>query len=164
MSIFSIIAISLASLCIAIGIVFLVNIRSFVSYDPDRDHKKQFNRCVNAPLIASLVEFLLFFASLIMVFVECAMDGRLNNTDSIWAPCLGLGLALGFLIGVLYWKKVKEPFLIKSFPEEYKAYQNENKNNRWGRNYYYEEGFVGQFIWVLSSLGLLLGILLAYFL
>ncbi|MDD6240713.1 MAG: hypothetical protein PUA93_03915 [Eubacteriales bacterium] len=162
MSIFLIIAIVLSGICVLAGAVLLIRIKSFVTYEPTYDHKKQFDYCFGVPGWVSIGEFLCAIATAILVFVDCCFDGKFNNNHETVSLVLILsGMVLGGIIGGLYWSKVKKPFFMKYFPEEYKA---SIKRGFFAHTYTDESLTALNFVLPLISLGLAISILVACFL
>lgn len=164
MSYYLIISVAFLSVCVLIGFVTLLKRTTFITFSKENDLKKEFKRCFQIPFFVSLAEFFLSLSSLILVFCDCGIiNGKMNEKSQIWGVCLLIGFSLGFIIGLMYWIKIKKPFFKNNFHDEYDKYI-QNVADMWVRIRvsYYELATIGNFLWPLYAVGTLLGILLSY--
>lgn len=165
MTIFLIISTCFLILVALMGFVVLFNRKKFITFSIEKDFKSQFKRCFCTPYILSIIECSFSFISFILIWCDCGFNGKLNETSEIWGPCLLGGAVIGFVIGLIYWKKIKEPFFIKNFKDEFDKYTKEVQD-MWVqiRVSYHEMATIENFLCPLYSLGSLLGIILSYLL
>jgi len=160
MNVFLIIGLVLAALCFSIGLVLLIRIRSFITYEPTQDPKAQFKHCFDVPGVTNVIEIFLALGNFIMIFCDCVTDGKFNtNHENITFTLIISGIVFGLILGLIYWYQVKRPFFMKYFPEKFEAYKKENRSIH--STYIYEANALFNFIFPLYSLGSFIAILVA---
>jgi hypothetical protein len=142
------------------GLLMLIKVNTFITFNPHVEEKKSYSICFTLPIWTFLIEVIFSIVSLVLEILDCCYNEKINNDGFIWGWGFLSGMALGLFIGEIFWHKLKLPFFQKYFPNEYKEYDEKVVHSRHDIDFDIEASTVENFIWPLSSLGFLIGIII----
>ncbi len=115
--------------------------------------------------ILFLVGFLFSLIGFVLVMVSCIHGSRLNESFSLLGIMMVFGILIGIVLGIFYWLKVRKPYFLRNFLQEFSQYERDLKSSPGVlRASYLQWIFVGPFICSFFGLGSAVGILLSCFL
>lgn len=100
----------------------------------------------------------------VLVMVSCIQGSRLNESSFLGIMMIS-GILIGLVLGIFYWLRVRKPYFLRCFPQEFSQYEKDLKVSPGVlRVSYIQWIFVGSFICSFFGLGSGLGILFSCFL
>ncbi len=160
MNIFEILVVILLSISLLLAIPFgLFEYKVLHKLSPKEQASLSFEKSFTTPSICFFTMLFLTFASF-MLFIFASTQGNKGNEHVVRFGNLSIGgLILGVIVGVIYYLKVRKPYLLKHYPEDMEKHKEEARKTR---SDYLSWVFVGFFVVFFLDLGALLDIILMY--
>lgn len=122
-----------------------------------------FEKSVAVSEICFFIMLFLSIASLVLFLFACAEGSKVNEQGDYYFICAFSGLWSGFVIGFVYYLKIRKPYLLQHYPEDMKKYKEEQRKVPGCiRMDYLSWTFVGFFVLFFFDFGTLLSFILVY--
>ncbi len=160
MNIFEILVVILLSISLLLAIPFgLFEYKVLHKLSPKEQASLSFEKSFTTPSICFFTMFILTFVSFLLFIFACAQGSKVNEQGDYYFYLTIGGSCIGVIIGVIYYRKVRKPYLLKHYPEDMDKYK---KGQIETRSYYLSWVFEGFFIVFFFDLGSLLAFILVY--
>lgn len=149
---------------VLLGVGMLLNRKKFLSAPPfDR---QAFRRCLDIPCDICVIEILTSIPTFFLIIIVTGLENEIiGKVVYLFFALMVGGFVVGYIIGLIYWYKIKKKFFVTTFPKEYKEYiEAVHKHYSRTRVEWYKSSTVHNFALPLYSLGALIGIMIGAFL
>ncbi len=160
MNIFEILVAILLSISLLLAIPFgLFEYKVLHKLSPREQEHLSFEKSFTTPSICFFTMLFLTFASFMLFIFASTQGSKVNEQGDYYFYLTIGGSCIGVIIGVIYYLKVRKPYLLKHYPEDMEKYKEEARKTR---SDYLSWIFVGFFVVFFLDLGAILDFILFY--